>query len=52
MTISLGASAVVVQDNQILLVKFDDEDVGVHYNLPGGGVEDKSIRRCCATRSP
>ena len=43
MTIRLGASAVIVQDNQILLVKFDDDYVGVHYNLPGGGVEDNEL---------
>ena len=43
MTIRLGASAVIVQDNQLLLVKFDAEDVGVHYNLPGGGVEDNEL---------
>ncbi len=43
MTIRLGASAVIVRDNQLLLVKFDDTDVGVHYNLPGGGVEDNEL---------
>ena len=43
MTIRLGASALIVRDNQLLLVKFDDADVGVHYNLPGGGVEDNEL---------
>ncbi len=43
MTIRLGASAVIVRDNQLLLVEFDAEDVGVHYNLPGGGVEDNEL---------
>ncbi len=43
MTIRLGASAVIVRDNKLLLVKFDDADVGVHYNLPGGGVEDNEL---------
>ena len=43
MAIRLGASAVIGRDNQFLLVKFDDEIVGVHYNLPGGGVEDDEL---------
>ena len=43
MAIRLGASAVIVRDNQLLLVQFDDVDVGVHYNLPGGGVEDNEL---------
>ena len=43
MTIRLGASAVIMRDKQLLLVKFDAENVGVHYNLPGGGVEDNEL---------
>ena len=43
MTIRLGTSAVIVRDNQLLLVQFDGADVGVHYNLPGGGVEDNEL---------
>ncbi len=43
MTIRLGASALIVRDNQLLLVQFDDANVGVHYNLPGGGVEDNEL---------
>ena len=43
MAIRLGASAVIVRDNKLLLVKFDDEIVGIHYNLPGGGVEDNEL---------
>ena len=43
MTIRLGASAVIMRDDQLLLVKFDDENVGIHYNLPGGGVEDNEL---------
>lgn len=34
----LRAAALVVQKESILLVEFEDE-TGVHYNLPGGGVE-------------
>lgn len=33
----LGANAVVVRDNHILLIEFDDGTL--HYNLPGGGVD-------------
>lgn len=36
--IRVSASAVIVRDRQILLVKFDD-DTGLHYNLPGGGTD-------------
>ncbi|GAC1620795.1 MAG: hypothetical protein NVS4B11_13310 [Ktedonobacteraceae bacterium] len=43
MTIRLGARAVIVRNNQLLLVKCNDADVGVHYNLPGGGVEDNEL---------
>ena len=43
MPIRIGASAVIVRDNQLLLVEFDEEGVGVHYNLPGGGVEDNEL---------
>jgi len=32
------AGAVIVEDDAILLVEFHDE-TGLHYNLPGGGVE-------------
>jgi 8-oxo-dGTP diphosphatase len=34
----LGVRAAIVRDNAILLVEFDDES-GLHYNLPGGGVQ-------------
>lgn len=34
----VGVSAVIVRDDAILLVAFDDEN-GYHFNLPGGGVE-------------
>jgi 8-oxo-dGTP pyrophosphatase MutT (NUDIX family) len=37
-TIRINANAVIIQDNKVLLIKFNDES-GVHYNLPGGGVE-------------
>ena len=36
--IRVRASALIVQNDAILLVEFDDEN-GLHYNLPGGGVE-------------
>lgn len=34
----LGVRAAIVRDNAILAVEFDDES-GLHYNLPGGGVD-------------
>lgn len=36
--IRVGVNAVVVSDERLLTVKFDDE-TGPHYNLPGGGVD-------------
>lgn len=36
--IRVRASALIIQNNSLLLVEFDDEN-GLHYNLPGGGVE-------------
>lgn len=38
MNIRLNVATVIVRDDKILLVEFDDE-TGLHYNLPGGGVE-------------
>ena len=37
--IRVRACALIIENNSILLVEFDDEQVGVHYNLPAGGVE-------------
>ena len=37
--IRVRASALIIQNNSILLVEFNDEN-GLHYNLPGGGVEE------------
>ncbi|MGG3805145.1 NUDIX domain-containing protein [Metabacillus fastidiosus] len=36
--IRVRTSALIIQDNKVLLVEFKDEN-GLHYNLPGGGVE-------------
>ncbi|RIW35082.1 NUDIX domain-containing protein [Bacillus salacetis] len=36
--IRVRAGALIMTDKRILLVKFEDEN-GVHYNLPSGGVE-------------
>lgn len=38
MKIRLSASALIVENDKILLIKFEDK-TGVHYNLPGGGVD-------------
>lgn len=32
-------SACIVKNNKILLIKFSDQS-GIHYNLPGGGVDE------------
>ncbi len=37
--IRVGVNAAIVRDGAILLVEFDDAQSGLHYNLPGGGVE-------------
>ncbi len=39
MAIRIGVNAVIVKDNQILLIEFNDE-TGSQFNLPGGGVEE------------
>ena len=38
-TIRVRASGIVVRDNTALLIECWDDNVGLHYNLPGGGVE-------------
>lgn len=37
-SIRLGVKGAILQDNQILLVEYLDH-TGLHYNLPGGGIE-------------
>lgn len=45
--IRVSASAVVVDNGKLLLVKFDDE-TGPHYNLPGGGADPgETASECC-----
>ena len=36
--IRVGARALIVENESVLLIEFDDE-TGLHYNLPGGGVD-------------
>ena len=36
--IRVSVNAVIVVDDKLLLIKFDDEN-GPHYNLPGGGLD-------------
>lgn len=39
-SIRLSVKAVIVRDDQILLIGYDlDDGFGFHYNLPGGGVK-------------
>lgn len=43
-SIRVGAKAVIIEDEHILLVEYDDH-AGLHYNLPGGGTKlGESIR--------
>ena len=37
--IRVKAGAVIIENDSILLVEFSKEEKGVHYNLPGGGVD-------------
>lgn len=38
LSIRINVNGLIVQDNKILLIKFEDEN-GPHYNLHGGGVD-------------
>jgi 8-oxo-dGTP diphosphatase len=47
--IRVNIAAAIVRENQILAIEYDDES-GLHYNLPGGGVEesetlDEAVKR-------
>ncbi|GBF76143.1 NUDIX hydrolase [Paenibacillus sp. 598K] len=37
--IRVRACALIIENDAILLVEFDDETTGLHYNLPAGGAE-------------
>ncbi|MGD6833054.1 NUDIX domain-containing protein [Sutcliffiella halmapala] len=42
--IRVRAASIIIKNDAILMVEFDDEN-GLHYNLPGGGVEQgESVR--------
>ena len=44
--VRVGVKALIVQDNKLLLIKYENRK-GVHYNLPGGGIRrGESIRKC------
>lgn len=45
----VGANAAIVRDGRILLIEFVDGS-GLHYNLPGGGVDDGESLRAAAMR--
>jgi 8-oxo-dGTP diphosphatase len=36
--IRVRGTALIIQDDAVLLIEYDDEN-GLHYNLPGGGIE-------------
>ena len=48
-TIRVGAAGIIIQDDKILLVKFNDEN-GPHYNYPGGGHHEGETLRQTAAR--
>jgi 8-oxo-dGTP diphosphatase len=37
--IRVRACALIIHDDSVLLVEYDTDERGVHYNLPAGGVE-------------
>ncbi len=47
--IRVRACALILENDSILLVEFQDEN-GLHYNLPGGGVEPGETLREAACR--
>ncbi|SER75763.1 ADP-ribose pyrophosphatase YjhB, NUDIX family [Gracilibacillus ureilyticus] len=47
--IRVRAGAVIIESSRILLIEFDDEK-GVHYNLPSGGVEHNETIQDAAKR--
>ncbi|AZB41560.1 NUDIX domain-containing protein [Bacillus sp. FJAT-42376] len=47
--IRVRAGGIIVEDESILLIEFNDEN-GLHYNLPGGGVEEGVTVKAAAAR--
>ncbi len=43
-------AGLVVQDESLLMVRFDDPDNGDHWQVPGGGLEDTETITACAAR--
>lgn len=37
--IRIRVTAIIVRDDKLLLIKCHDEPFGLHYNVPGGGLE-------------
>ncbi len=37
-SVRLRGSALIIENDAVLLIEYDDEN-GLHYNIPGGGVE-------------
>ena len=48
--VRVNVSAAIVRDHEILLAVFDDSVSGIHYNLPGGGVDPGESLREAALR--
>ena len=49
--IRINVNAAIIRDDQILVIEFNDEN-GIHYNLPGGGVDtgeslEAALKREC-----
>ncbi len=47
--IRVGAAGIIIQNGNVLLVKFDDEN-GPHYNYPVGGHQEGETLRQTAAR--
>ena len=47
--IRVGAAGIIIQDDKILVVKFDDKN-GPHYNYPGGRHQEGETLRQTAAR--
>lgn len=47
--IRVRAGAIIIENESILLIEFGDEN-GLHYNLPGGGVEPGETVKTAAAR--
>lgn len=50
MNVRLRPSAAIIRDDMILLIEDDEPGFGLHYNLPGGGLEVGELLKLGLTR--